>query len=199
MERCEAVQEALSARADGEAADLDEQVCADHLSDCAECRRFAVALPVLLRTTRLAPAQEVPDLTSWIMAAAADEHVDPEVHRRRQVRAVLAVVGLAQVVVAILALLGENGHVGRELATWQLALGTSFGVAAWQPHRAAGLLPMVAVLGLAAVVSAVGDLLAGATTLAVESQHLVEVAGVALVASVARSSDPTRPRHLVVR
>lgn len=191
---CSEVRESLSARADGEEAVLSVQRCEEHLAGCRACAAFAAALPELVRA-RLHEAQAVPDLTLDILAAAAAHPVEAAHVRRQQLRWTLGLVGVAQSLLALAALVGlttagDLGHVGRELATWQLALGIGFVVAAWQPHRAPGLLPMVAVLGLAAVVSAVGDLVAGATTLVAELDHLVEVAGVALVAGVAGLPTP---------
>lgn len=195
---CDLVRETLSARADGEREPMDHDTVAIHLSSCHDCRSFEAALPSVVRASRLSAAAQVPDLTASILAASAADVDDREVLRRQQVRAVLGLVGLVQAALALGALLGEGGHLGRELATWQLGLGVGFAVASWQPRRAAGLLPMVAVLGLAAMISGTADLVAGTTTLMAELSHLVEVAGVLLVWAVARDAETDEPVRVAV-
>lgn len=186
MDTCHLVRESLSARADGEQGALEVADCDGHVANCHDCASFASALPALVRASRLHTAEAVPDLTTPILAAAAGLVREKSEAKRAQLRWTLGLVGLVQALLALVALGTDASHLGRELATWQLALGVGFVVAAWQPSRARGLFPMVAVLGVAAMVGAVGDLFTGSTTVAAESAHLVEVAGVGLVWAVAR-------------
>lgn len=197
MDTCTAVRESISARADGEEPLLDVSACDTHIAGCAECRAFATGLAPLLRASRLRTAEAVPDLTGAILTAAAEDRVARGAARQDQVRGVLALVGVAQAVVAIVSLLTDGGlHLGRELAAWELALGVGFVVAALQPSRATGMVPMVAVLSLTVIVGAIGDLAAGTTTLLAEAGHLVEVVGVLLVVAVSRAAgdEPLRLR-----
>ena len=64
----------------------------------------------------------------------------------------LFVVALTQLVLAAPALLlgedaGATVHVARELGSFDVALAVGLLVAAWQPARAWGLLPVIAALG----------------------------------------------------
>lgn len=198
MDTCTIVRDSLSARADGEEGVLPVADCDAHVATCVGCGAFSASLPSLVRSSRVAAAVDVPDLTAQILEAAAREDVEGESIRREQLRWTLGLVGLAQALLAMVAMAGDASHVSRDLATWQLALGVGFIVAAWQPHRAKGLLPMVGVLGLAAVVSSVSNLVSGATTFGAELSHVVEVAGVGLVWGVARLSEDPRSSTLAV-
>lgn len=189
---CEAVRASASARHDGEVATLDAATCDGHAASCSPCRAFIDGLAPLARTTRLREADPVPDLTAQILVAAAAEEAEAEGHRARQARWALGLVGVAQAIVALIAVTTDGGHLGRELAGWELALGVGFAWAAWQPRHAAGLVPTVAVLSAVAVLGALGDLVGGATSLVAEAEHLVEVAGVFLVLAVARDAEPGR-------
>ncbi len=188
MDTCHLVRESLSARADGEEALLDVSSCDRHLAGCDDCRDFHARLGPLIRATRVRAAEPVPDLTAAILAAAAEQDLAKVAERHLLARRVLVVVGLVQVLVAGLALVGDLGHVARELAAWEVAMGVGFVVAAAQPHRATGLVPVVGVLALVSVVGSLGDLASGATTFVEELQHLPELLGVWLAVTVSRGA-----------
>lgn len=67
---CAVVREAISARLDGEAPPPGASDPAAHLDTCAECRSYSAALEMLHRTTRVRPAEAIPDIASQVLAAS---------------------------------------------------------------------------------------------------------------------------------
>ena len=177
--RCADAREAVSARHDGEPSPIDIEVVDQHLDGCEACARYAGQLGVVSRRARVAAAESVPDLTEPILARVAA--AQPAGRRVRELRWLVGLAGLVQVAVAVPALLGTIGvdqHLGRDLGALQLALAVGFLLAAWQPARAIGVLPVAAVVAVVAVVTAGIDVAAGAATLTAELTHLSEVVGV---------------------
>lgn len=134
--------------------------------------------------------RDVPDQTADILVAITAEVPDTADRRQTNLRGLLALAGLVQVVIAIAALVdaGLGAHPARELAAWQLALGAGFALAAWQPVRAVGLLPILAVAVGFTLVAAIANALGGtsAPSLTDEWVHLVEVIGLVLVHRIGR-------------
>jgi predicted anti-sigma-YlaC factor YlaD len=194
---CDVVRELVSARFDGEVASFgafepDATAVADHLEGCPDCARFADRSLALVRRTRMAEAWIVPDLTDQVLAAvteAGGSSACPEPRRVRDLRLVVALAGLAQLALAVPALLGLVGtdvHLGREVGALQLALGVGLILAARQPHRATGVLPIAAVVAAATLVTAVIDAAAGVASLTGELVHLAELVGVMALWALAR-------------
>jgi predicted anti-sigma-YlaC factor YlaD len=199
---CSDCQDALSAGADGELSDLEQQLVAAHVSTCTSCRDFGERIDVLNRSLRVRAAERVPDLTASIMAAArpAPKAVRPS---REWVRYVLVWVGLVQVALAAPPLFGSvsgtSVHVAREVGSFDLAIGVGLLVVAWQPRRAAGLLPMVTALVGALVFTAALDVATGRVSLGAETPHILDLIGLAALWLVARSlaEHRTRPGRLL--
>lgn len=192
---CRQVRDALSADLDGEAVGLDAEAVHHHLGTCATCQRFATALPDVARRTRLAAATPVPVLTGPIVAAAAT----PPGRRSRRVRdlrVLVALAGVAQLVLALPLLVGVIGpdlHLGRDLGALQVALGVGLLFAAYQPRRAAGVLPIAAVVAAVTVIAATVDVATGAVSLTAELTHLSEIVGVLALWRLTRHL--SRPSH----
>ncbi len=177
--RCTDVREAVSARHDGETSPVDVEAVAHHLDGCEGCERFAGRLGVVSRRARVAAAESVPNLTEPILARVAAEQ--PVGRRVRELRWLVGLAGLVQASVAIPALLGVvsvDQHLGRDLGALQLALAVGLLLAAWQPTRAVGVLPVAAVVAVVAVITAGIDVAAGTVALTAELTHLSEVVGV---------------------
>jgi predicted anti-sigma-YlaC factor YlaD len=187
---CEQCRDALSARFDGEATGAPDHVVDDHLAGCAACRGWAAHLTRLGRALRLRPVDPVPDLSGPILAAAAAE-------RRRAAatpgpaRVALALVGVAQLLLALPGLLGDaagaTAHVARDHGSWELALAAGLIFAALRPARTTGLLPVLAVLTIALLGSTTIDVLSGLTTVSAESSHLLPLTGLAMLVVLQRS------------
>lgn len=188
--QCPHARELLSARLDGELAPADRPTLDTHLETCADCRAFADAASELHRSVRVRAAVTVPDLAPAVLAGPA-----PALLRRRQER-VLALrysagaLGLTQLVLAWPELLGrETGaevHLSRHLGTFVVAFAAGLLVAGFQPWRARGMVPMVAVLVGATLVMSVLDVTAGRAAAVGESAHLLELAGLVVIWLIGR-------------
>jgi predicted anti-sigma-YlaC factor YlaD len=198
--RCDQSRDLLSARLDGEATGDEVAVLERHLASCAGCTTFADGLTGLDRLTRLTPAEPVPDLTSVVMAANAPAVRDP---RRDASRWSLAIVATTQLLLALPSLLvgssGSTVHTTRELGSWSVALAIGLLVAAWQPGRAKGMLPLGMALAGVLSLSALVDVVTGATAGAGELSHLLELAGIGLLWLLARREDEATTRLVLAR
>ncbi len=202
---CDSCREAISARLDGEEpaapAGLADNSVDFHVRSCPACRRWAEAATELHRATRVRPAEWGPDLTTTILARIdAEDKPGTRPGRGRRladIRVGLAVVALLQLVLAVPPLLGlEAGasvHVARELGSFDAALAVGFLVCAWQPARAAGLLPVAGALAVFLVATAILDVASGRAPAASESHHLLDLVGLVLVWLAARAeAEPGR-------
>jgi predicted anti-sigma-YlaC factor YlaD len=186
---CTRIRDAVSARLDGEEPGVDGAAVDLHLAGCADCRAFARSAEDLHRAARVAPAPPVPDLTSTILAGiGAETDAQPGAGSETQLalRWLLAVLALVQIGVAIPALiLGSDAHLpvhtARHIGSFDVAVAVGFLFAAWRPSRIAGLLPVVAALVACLVASTVLDVAAGNTAALSESQHVVAIAGLAVL------------------
>jgi predicted anti-sigma-YlaC factor YlaD len=194
--RCDLAREALSARLDGELPQLDDAALDAHLQSCVACQSHASALAGLHRSMRVRAAEPVPDLTRLIMAAAADRLPPAGTAARPGVewaRYSLFTVAMTQLILALPLLLLERDsgsalHTTRELGAFSLALAVGMLVAAWQPERAGGLLPMAAALAAGLVATAAADVITGHSPILGEAPHLLELVGVVLLWRLAATS-----------
>lgn len=190
---CMQIHQAISARLDGEAPGLDEPTVHAHLAGCADCRAFARESEALHRSVRLAPAPSIPDLTPGILTAIGAESIrDAESDTNLALRWILVVIALAQIAVAIPALVfGSDAnlpvHTARHLGSFDVALGVGFLFAAWKPSRIPGLLPLVAALVACLLGSAFLDIASGSTRAFGETQHVLGMGGLAVVWLLSRA------------
>ncbi|HEX2578591.1 MAG TPA: zf-HC2 domain-containing protein [Aquihabitans sp.] len=191
--RCDPCREAVSARLDGEDPGVPDDLVDRHLAGCAPCRSFAATGAHGRRHLAVRPADPVPDLTASILARAAA----PAGDGAHWTRWALLIVALTQLAIALPPmLLGRDAdttvHVARELGAWDLALAAALLLVVVRPSRAVGLLPFAAALAVALAAGAVVDVASGRAGLAAEAQHLLELAGLALLwATARRPADPT--------
>jgi predicted anti-sigma-YlaC factor YlaD len=140
---------------------------------------------------RVAPAPEIPDLTSGILAAIGAESNRDDTHLA--LRWILAVIGLVQIAIAVPALvLGSDAglpvHTARHLGSFDVALAVGFLYAAWRPSRIPGLLPVVVALVACLVGSSLLDILSGNTAALSEAHHVTDFAGLVVVWLLSRPS-----------
>ena len=243
---CDTCRELISADLDGEADDAERAAMADHLATCAACASFSIDAARLHRSSRVAPAAVIPDLTDAILErAAADADglegapADPgpgpspdpvpapdrtadgpasagagerRIRRRRgahprrwspaatyAMQYGLLVVALLMMVLAVPDLLASSGsaiHASRHLGGWDVAFAVGLCLAALQPWRARGLLPMAAALAGVMVITAVIDIAHGSTPGLAEGTHLLEVLGLVFLWLLSRSVPlQDRPRR----
>jgi predicted anti-sigma-YlaC factor YlaD len=213
---CERAREAISALVDGEDPGVLLAAVDAHVDRCPGCRAWHDGVTALARRTRVAPADAVPDLTERIVAAAppAVSATHPAHGAAnwpkaavggvaRHARLALTFVGLFQLGLALPALLfgadvAASLHVAHELASWEVALGVGFLVAAARPARAYGMVPLVAVLVACLLSTTALDVVDGHAG-AGESLHAVELLGLAFLWLLARTTAtttgaPTPPR-----
>jgi predicted anti-sigma-YlaC factor YlaD len=187
--QCDEVREAISAAADGEAGPLERSMVDAHIARCAGCAAFAGSVEQLDRRLRIRPAEAVPDLSAAILLASAPRPA------REWPRYVLLWVALTELVLAVPALLGANRdasvHAAHELGSWEAALAVGLLVAAWQPRRAAGMLPFAVALAGAMAATAAFDIATGHVPAAGEAQHLLDVLGVGALWLLTRTALPT--------
>jgi len=184
---CMQIHQAISARLDGEDPGLDEPTVYAHLAGCGDCRAFAHDAESLHRSVRLAPAPAIPDLTPSILTAiGAQTTNDAEPDTNLALRWILVAIALAQIAVAVPALVfgsdaGLPVHAARHIGSFDVALGIGFLYAAWKPSRIPGLLPVVAALVVCLVGSSFLDVASGNTAALGEAQHVLDFVGLAVV------------------
>jgi predicted anti-sigma-YlaC factor YlaD len=168
-----------------------------HLAACPDCAAWYASAARVTRLARLAPAEVVPDLSARILVAAGRVG-PPRRYATAVTRVALALLGLAQAVLAVPALaLGADGlhppmHVAHESGVWNLALAVAFLAAAVRPRSAAGLLPLLGAFVAGLVVVSVSDLATDDVPALRLAAHLPAVAALLLVAALARET--RRPR-----
>jgi predicted anti-sigma-YlaC factor YlaD len=195
--RCEQYREGVSARLDGEPSPVPDAEVDAHLSSCAGCAAWYAAARRVTRLARIAPADPVPDLTGAVLAA-----VGP-VRRRLApgellVRAGLALLGVAQLLLAWPALTGNDPmshstHSAHELGAWNAALAVAVAWTALRPRHASGLLPLLAVAAAVLTVTSIADLRSGRVETSRVSTHVLVWCAVALVAALGFVRKDPRP------
>jgi predicted anti-sigma-YlaC factor YlaD len=183
---CTHIRHAISARLDGEDPGVENAVIDTHLETCPECRGFAASAARLHRSTRVAPAPAVPDLTPAILAAIGDDASAAGQDTQLALRWILAILAVVQIGVAVPALiLGSDAglpvHAARHLGSFDIAVAVGFLFAAWRPARIPGLLPVVAALVACLVASSLLDVVAGNTGALGEAHHATDFAGLAVL------------------
>jgi predicted anti-sigma-YlaC factor YlaD len=193
---CSLVREAVSARLDGEplgmtAAELDR-----HLEGCPDCRTWSAEAARVTRRARLASAPAVPDLTAAILTALPRELPGVAAAARSRVvdtalRLALLAVGVAQAGFAWpelafgQAAMSAPVHMAHETGAWSLGVAAAFLAVAAAPRLAPGTLPFLGTVTALLVPVTLADLGEGHVHADRAAVHLVLLAGLLLVATVA--------------
>lgn len=150
----------MSARLDGEPEPVPAAEVDEHLATCPKCQAWQADAVLLHRRVRVRAVTPTPDLVGAVLAQTRPR-------RKPLLRMALGAIGLLQLLLGVAQLFGPDphvhnggevltGHLVNESAAWNLALGLAMLAVAWQPRRAAGLLPAVAVfVGVLSVLSLV--------------------------------------------
>jgi predicted anti-sigma-YlaC factor YlaD len=190
---CDKVREAISAQIDGEDACLAPEEIAAHLAKCADCTQWQRRAHSVTRRVRLGGAFLDHDLTAAVLAAAPAGALARTRLRLAQ-RGGLIALALAQLAIAApMLLLGHDHdagvHAAHELGSFNLALAIAFAVGAIRPALSAGLAWPCGIAAGGLVTTAIIDLIGGQAIGADEAQHLVALAGAALLAWQSRLGD----------
>jgi predicted anti-sigma-YlaC factor YlaD len=194
--QCQSFREAVSARLDGEPLGMPVRELDEHLDGCADCAEWADDAALVTRRARLAPAPPVPDLTATVLAALPWELPGAAAAARARLvgaalRLALLAVGVGQAGLAWPALMSGAAamsapvHMAHESGAWNLGVAASFLAVAAAPRLAAGALPFLGTFAALLVPVTLADLLAGRVHADRAVAHLLLVAGVVLVATIA--------------
>ncbi len=125
------------------------------------------------------------DLAARVTAAAARRDRDAV---RGALRIGLVLVAVAELVIAVPGLILGHGlghpdpdHIVRHASAFAIAYAIGLLFIAHRPARARAFVPLTIALAVAVVVGTVGDVIADGVEAAYEFQHLLELAGMALV------------------
>jgi predicted anti-sigma-YlaC factor YlaD len=182
---CDKVREAISAQIDGEEPGLPSDALAAHVAGCAACAEWQGRAHWVTRRVRLGGSFLDRDLTAGVLAAVpAAGPARPRL--RLAQRAGLVALALAQLAIAVPMLFlghdhGAGVHAAHELGSFNLALAIAFAVGATRPALSAGLAWPCGIAATGLVTTAIADLIGGQAIGADEAQHLVALAGAALL------------------
>jgi predicted anti-sigma-YlaC factor YlaD len=197
--RCDRFRAAASARLDGEPIGMSAATLDAHLATCVDCARWVERATQLTRQLRLGqPA--VPELSGTITTDIALP-AGRVLRRRLWLRAALALVGIAQLAIAVPALPGDSLgmsmslHAAHETAAWNLAIGVALLACVLRPRRATGLLPLLGTFVITLGVLCVRDLAAGAVPVSRVATHLVALAGLVLLVALDRAERALPPHR----
>ena len=183
---CEQARSLVSAGADDELEHTEAVALSEHLDGCAECRRYADRVAALTRTVRLRAVEVEPDFVERAMARSV------RLGRGAWLRPALAWCGLVIAASAVRPLVFADlddapTHVARHVGASAPALAVGLLYAAWRPHRALGLLPLVGALIVTTLIGTVLDAVSGDRSPWSEAVHVVELVGMFLLWLVAGS------------
>lgn len=157
---------------------------------------------------RLTPVAAVVGSVGWLLLDHRTRRrtARPTRQRRRARRddgadwseLVLVLAGIAQLALALPAILGARGdltsvHTWRELGAAQVALGIGFLFSAVRPSRAAGLLPVAAALVVTGLGAGIIDVAQGHAEALAEATHVVELVALGALAVLAHRAPTSQP------
>jgi len=189
---CDRLRVAISTQIDGEVPWLPPDVLETHLAGCADCRDWQRRAHTVTRRVRLGGAFLDHDLTPGVLAAVPVAQDRGRLRLAR--RGLLIALALAQFAIAApMLFLGHDHdaglHAAHELGSFNLALAIAFAVGAIRPRLSAGLAWPCGIAAGGLVTTAIIDLIGGQALGADEAQHLVALAGAALLVWQSREQD----------
>ena len=181
---CDTIRVAISTQIDGEVPWLPADVLETHLAGCPACLDWQRRAHTMTRRVRLGGAFLDHDLTPGVLAAVPVARDRGRTRLAR--RGLLIALAVAQFAIAApMLFLGHDReagvHAAHELGSFNLALAIAFAVGAVRPKLSAGLAWPCAIAAGGLVTTAIIDLIGGQAVGADEAQHLVALAGAALL------------------
>jgi predicted anti-sigma-YlaC factor YlaD len=189
---CDTIRVAISTQIDGEVPWLPAGVLETHLAGCPACLDWQRRAHTVTRRVRLGGAFLDHDLAPGVLAAVPAAHERGRLRLAR--RGLLIALALAQFAIAApMLFLGHDReagvHAAHELGSFNLALAIAFAVGAIRPRLSAGLAWPCGIAAGGLVITAIIDLIGGQAIGADEAQHLVALAGAALLVWQSREKD----------
>jgi len=187
---CDTIRAAISTQIDGEVPWLPAEVLEAHVAGCPGCVDWQRRAHTMTRRVRLGGAFLDHDLTPGVLAALPVARDRGRLRLAR--RGLLLALALAQLAIAApMLFLGHDReaglHAAHELGSFNLALAIAFAVGAFRPKLSAGLAWPCAIAAGGLVTTAIIDLIGGQAIGLDEAQHLVALAGAALLVWQARA------------
>jgi predicted anti-sigma-YlaC factor YlaD len=181
---CDTIRVAISTQIDGEVPWLPADVLETHLAGCPGCLDWQRRAHTVTRRVRLGGAFLDHDLAPGVLAAVPVARDRGRLRLAR--RGLLIALALAQLAIATpMLFLGHDReaglHAAHELGSFNLALAIAFAVGAIRPKLSAGLAWPCAIASGGLVATAIVDLIGGQAIGPDEAQHLVALAGAALL------------------
>lgn len=178
MNDCDQTRAAIRARLDGVEPLYRAVFVAEHLDCCDECRAWEAQALALHNRARH------PSIAGRRAREATDRRQRANLDLLRYLLGIVAATELILCVVSLMA--GRPLHAYRELAAADLAFAAGCLVAAVQPRRSLGLLPVAVALALLLIGTGARDLIEGLAQPFAESHHALELAGAATLVLLAR-------------
>ena len=181
---CDTIRVAISTQIDGEVPWLPADVLETHLAGCPGCADWQRRAHTVTRRVRLGGAFLDHDLVPGVLAAVPVARDRGRLRLAR--RGLLIALALAQfAITAPMLFLGHDReaglHAAHELGSFNLAMAIAFAVGAIRPKLSAGLAWPCAIAAGGLVTTAIIDLIGGQAIGPDEAQHLVALAGAALL------------------
>ena len=208
--RCDVAREALSARLDGERAQVLPQQVDAHLESCSRCRSWLIGAAVQSRRLASVTPGNGPDLVAKIMASIGEQssgrHRWMRTLRSHYRRWGLIAVGAFQVAIAAAQIGGidfgmvsshmhgamSGEHLMHESTAWLLALGLAMIAAGVWPITAVGVAAITGVYCVALLGYVIVDAVAGEVTATRVASHMPLLLGLAFALLVARERGGSR-------
>jgi predicted anti-sigma-YlaC factor YlaD len=189
---CDTIRVAISTQIDGEVPWLPAGVLETHLAGCPACLDWQRRAHTATRRVRLGGAFLDHDLAPGVLAAVPVARGRGRLRLAR--RGLLIALALAQCAIALpMLFLGHDHdaglHAAHELGSFNLALAIAFAVGAIRPRLSAGLAWPCGIAAGGLVTTAIIDLIGGQALGADEAQHLIALAGAALLVWQSREKD----------
>lgn len=195
---CKRARDLVSAAADDELGHDDAELLAAHLAGCGACRMHTDRVAALTRTMRVRSVAVEPGFTARVMERVPAVRLGRGAWLRPALAWCALVIGVTSLPALLFAELdGAPTHVARHVGASALALAIGLLYVAWRPHRASGLLPLVAALMATTLVSAALDTASGDRSLLSEAVHVIELVGMVLLWMVAGSPGWERVRGVL--
>lgn len=171
---CARMRKLMSAELDGETGGVESRVVQAHLTECPDCASWISDARRATRRVVVSGAPTPPDVTGAVMARLTEQRPRDK-FRGSLARTLLVSLAFVQLYLAFTSLLVTDGHLGRDMWAFEIALALAVLFVALRPWRAAGLFPLLAGLSGLLLLTGGSDLVRGLTTAWQELPHVIVI------------------------